>query len=100
MAKDKTVEKVQHPLGSMGLGPVDTPLPATKDNEGNLLEVPRKSFPRSKEGKIAFCKYMQDVFVDRASFVKVGMTPKAIAERELARQERRIAKLKEKLAGM
>lgn len=73
--------------------PEVTTVPDFRDEEGNFRHLNRKDFPKGKDGSLAHCDYMVELWNEKKKKVEAKYDPKAKAKA-------RIEKLKAKLAEL
>ena len=102
MAKEKTQTSGKvAPAEKTAKKPVvvdNRPIPAFKDSEGQLKKLRRTDFPKTKDGKIAFCDYQ----IARWEIKKVAsaktLDPMAKAKRRREKLLKRLAALDAEMA--
>ena len=70
-----------------------TEMPEIRDEDGVILKLNRGDFPKGKDGSLAHCDYMVELWTGKKEKVVAKFDPKAKAKK-------RIEKLKKKLAEL
>ena len=74
-------------------------IPEIRDAEGRLLKLKGKDFPKSKEGKLAFCDYQIARWDDKKKDVEAKYDPKKKKLRKLEKLQAQLAKLEAEIAS-
>jgi hypothetical protein len=69
------------------------PIPVFKDKDGALLKLRRKDFPKSKEGRMAFCDYQIARWADRKIRVGKQSDPNAKALKKFESYKKKMVEL-------
>jgi hypothetical protein len=70
-----------------------TVIPAFRDNDGILLELSKKDFPRSRDGKVAFLDYQIERLSEKKKALTEAVSPKQKAQSKMKKLQAQLAKL-------
>ena len=68
----------------------DRPIPEFRDKDEQLKKLKASDFPKTKEGKLAYCDYNLERWKDKRKAVEKGLDPKA---KKMKRREKLLAQL-------
>lgn len=74
-----------------------TQIPEIFDEKGNLKSLKSKDFPRSKEGRIAFCEYRRQLYLAAAQEWEKRKEEFVRADDPVFQKQRKVEKLKAQL---
>jgi hypothetical protein len=98
MAKGKEAEKSGEKKEPKVKKPEATKVPDLKDKKGNLLKLRPSDFPRSKEGRMAFCDYQIAKWTDKKDKYSKGDDPRAQKLAKLEKLKQKLDELEKELA--
>jgi len=91
-AEAKAAAKVKADAKAKAKAEKERKLPEIKDSEGLLRKLKSSDFPKTKEGKMAYCDYNIEKWTVKKTAVEKGADPKT---KKLKRREKLLSALKE-----
>jgi hypothetical protein len=74
-------------------------IPKIKDEAGKLLTLHGRDFPKSRDGRIAFCDYQIARWQAKKERVAIAADPKARKMKKIAQLKEMLAKLEEEVSS-
>jgi len=90
-------KKGQQKVEKKAEGPKE--IPAFKDEEGKLVKLSAKNFPKTKEGRMAFCDYQVLRWTAKKDRISKAGDPKQKKLAKIEKMKAMIAKLEKELGG-
>jgi len=75
------------------------PVPEIRDKEGNLLKLKPKDFPKSREGKVAYCDYQIARWGEKKVKAERAADPKARKKAKVEKLKAMLEKLEKELSA-
>lgn len=86
------------PTKEKKVAPIVEAIPSFVDESGNLKKLRGRDFPKTKEGKTAFCDYQIAKWTRKRDRVAISADPKAKKLKKIEKLKSLLAKLEEDMA--